>query len=63
MTSRQIFTYWPSSVKQTFLRWWNTQLERHYLICADVEAQRAKEHQVNSAYYQKKAIFIRANTR
>lgn len=63
MTSRQILTYWPSTVQRSFSRWWNGQLERHYLMCAEVEQQRAKEAQHNAAFYQRQAAFARANTR
>jgi hypothetical protein len=41
--------------------WWLNRAERHYLMCADVEAQRAREHQANIAYYQKRAAMARSN--
>ncbi|HEX2531482.1 MAG TPA: hypothetical protein VHK70_08425 [Burkholderiaceae bacterium] len=41
-------------------RWWLTRAERHYLICADVEEQRAREAQMNVAYYQKRAALARS---
>ncbi|WP_089399474.1 hypothetical protein [Noviherbaspirillum humi] len=40
--------------------WWMQRAERHYLICADVELQRAREAQQNVAYYQKRAALARA---
>jgi hypothetical protein len=40
--------------------WWHARAERHYLICADVEAQRAREAQMNVAYYQKRAALSRS---
>lgn len=40
--------------------WWLQRAERHYLICADVEQQRAKEAQMNVAYYQKRAALARS---
>lgn len=40
--------------------WWLTRMERHYLICADVEQQRAREAQMNVSYYQKRAALARA---
>jgi heme exporter protein D len=40
--------------------WWLERTERHYLICADVEQQRAREAQMNAAYYQKRAALARA---
>jgi hypothetical protein len=41
-------------------RWWLHRAERHYLICADVELQRAREAQMNVAYYQKRAALARS---
>jgi hypothetical protein len=40
--------------------WWLKRAERHYLICADVEEQRAREAQQNVAYYQKRAAMARS---
>ena len=40
--------------------WWLQRAERHYLICAEVEAQRAREAQMNVAYYQKRAALARS---
>jgi len=40
--------------------WWLQRVERHYLICADVELQRAREAQMNVAYYQKRAALARS---
>jgi len=40
--------------------WWLERAERHYLICADVEEQRAREAQMNVAYYQKRAAMARS---
>jgi len=40
--------------------WWLARAERHYLICADVEEQRAREAQLNVAYYQKRAALARS---
>ena len=42
-------------------RWWLARLERHYLICADVEEQREREARLNVAYYQKRAAMARSN--
>jgi len=44
-------------------RWWLQRAERHYLICADVEQQRAREAQMNVAYYQKRAAIARSAAR
>jgi hypothetical protein len=41
-------------------RWWLQRAERHYLICADIEQQRAREAQMNVAYYQKRAALARS---
>jgi heme exporter protein D len=40
--------------------WWLQREEQHYLICADVEQQRAREAQMNVAYYQKRAALARS---
>ncbi|HJV82660.1 hypothetical protein [Noviherbaspirillum sp.] len=40
--------------------WWLQRAEEHYLICADVEQQRAREAQMNVAYYQKRAALARS---
>lgn len=40
--------------------WWLQRAEKHYLICADVEQQRAREAQMNVAYYQKRAALARS---
>lgn len=40
-------------------RWWLRRAEDHYLLCADVEQARAREAQLNVAYYQKQAALAR----
>lgn len=40
--------------------WWLTRAERHYLISADVELQRAREAHRNVAYFQKRAALARS---
>ncbi len=45
---------------RSLYRWWLQRAERHYLICADVEEQRAREAQMNVAYYQKRAALARS---
>jgi len=40
--------------------WYLRRAEEHYLICADVEAKRAREAQQNQAYYQKQAALARS---
>ena len=40
--------------------WWLERTERHYMICADVEEERAREAQQNVAYYQKRAAMARS---
>lgn len=47
-------------VIRSIQHWWLQRAERHYLICADVELQRAKEAQMNVAYYQKRAALARS---
>jgi hypothetical protein len=40
--------------------WWLQRAEDHYLICADVEEERAREAQQNASYYQKQAAIARS---
>ena len=49
-----------SPIVRSIHHWWLQRAERHYLICADVEQQRAREAQMNVAYYQKRAALARA---
>jgi hypothetical protein len=48
-------------IMRTIQNWWLQRAERHYLICADVEQQRAREAQMNVAYYQKRAAMARSS--
>lgn len=49
-----------SPIVRVIHHWWLQRVERHYLICADVEQQRAREAQMNVAYYQKRAALARS---
>lgn len=49
-----------SPIIRSIQHWWLQRAERHYLICADVELQRAREAQMNVAYYQKRAALARS---
>lgn len=49
-----------SPIMRSLQQWWLQRAERHYLICADVELQRAREAQMNVAYYQKRAALARS---
>ncbi|TFV87255.1 hypothetical protein E4K72_22710 [Oxalobacteraceae bacterium OM1] len=49
-----------SPIFRSIQNWWLQRAERHYLICADVEQQRAREAQANVAYYQKRAALARS---
>jgi hypothetical protein len=49
-----------SPIVRSIQRWWLQRAERHYLICADVEEQRAREAQMNVAYYHKRAALARS---
>ncbi|GIZ51180.1 hypothetical protein [Noviherbaspirillum aridicola] len=40
--------------------WWLQRAEKHYLMCAETELQRAREAQMNVAYYQKRAALARS---
>lgn len=49
-----------SPIARSIYHWWLQRAEQHYLICADVEQQRAREAQMNVAYYQKRAALARS---
>lgn len=40
--------------------WWLRRSEEHFLICAAVEHERAREAEENEAYYQKRAAMTRS---
>jgi hypothetical protein len=40
--------------------WWLSRLEEHYLICAEIERQHARQSEENEAYYQKRAATVRS---
>jgi hypothetical protein len=40
--------------------WWLQRAEQHFLICANVEEERAREAHANVAYYQKRAALARS---
>lgn len=40
--------------------WWLRRSEEHFLICAAVEHERAREAEDNEAYYQKRAAMARS---
>lgn len=40
--------------------WWLRRTEDHFLICADIEEERAREAQLNAAYFQKRAAMARS---
>ncbi len=40
--------------------WWFSRLEEHYLICAEIERQHARQSEENEAYYQKRAATVRS---
>jgi hypothetical protein len=47
-------------VLRVIRHWWWRRAEDHYLLCADVEQARAREAQLNVAYYQKQAALARS---
>lgn len=49
-----------SPIIRSIHHWWLHRAEQHFLICADVEEQRAREAQMNVAYYQKRAALARS---
>jgi heme exporter protein D len=60
MMPREVICMAPLLVMRALMRWWFERAERHYLICAEVEQQRAREAQMNVAYYQKRAVLARS---
>lgn len=56
----QLLQLAPAPYLRSLKNWWLTRAENHYLICADVEQQRAREAQLNVAYYQKCAALARS---
>lgn len=57
---QELATLSLAPIMRTIHNWWLQRAERHYLICADVEQQRAREAQMNVAYYQKRAALARS---
>lgn len=47
-------------VVRSIHHWWLRRKEDHFLICADIEQERAREAQLNAAYYQKRAAMMRS---
>lgn len=47
-------------VARAIANWWHAHAEQHYLMCADVEAQRVREANAAVAHYQKKAAMARS---
>jgi heme exporter protein D len=60
MTFGQLVSTSMHPVAKSIRTWWLRRVERHYAICADVEMQRAREAQLNAAYYQKRAALARS---
>lgn len=58
MTPQNILSLRP--LLRRVRHWWYKRAEEHYLICAAVEHQRAREAEENEAYYQKRAAMIRS---
>lgn len=51
------------SIKPLFraiYNWWQRRTEDHFLICADIEEERAREALLNAAYFQKRAAMARS---
>lgn len=60
MTIQQLLSLTLGHPIHHLRNWWLTKIEDHYLICASTEAQKAREHQHNVAYYQKQAALVRS---
>jgi hypothetical protein len=62
MNAHALFGLAFVELSRSLRRRWLARIERHYLICADVEQQRVREAQMNVAYYQKRAALARAES-
>jgi hypothetical protein len=60
ITARRLFAMAPHPVLKMVRDWWLRRAEQHYMICAAVEHQRAKEAMQNESYYQKQAAIARS---
>jgi hypothetical protein len=47
-------------ITQKLRHWWLLRSEEHFLRCAEVEYERAREAEQNEAYYQKRAAMARS---
>lgn len=63
--SKEIFPHnLPHLSMNSLLRkarhWWLKRAEQHYLICASIEHERAREAEQNEAWYHKRAAMARS---
>lgn len=61
MTTVDLLALAPARVVIKLRRWYFTQLEKHYLICAEVEKRRADEALANVKHYQSRAALARSD--
>lgn len=61
MTISSLLGLWLRPKVNAVAYWAIERIERHNLICADVEEKRLKEAQLNVAHYQKRAAIARSN--
>jgi hypothetical protein len=59
-TTTQLLSMSMTPIFRVIKKWWLSKMEQHYLMCACVEQQKAKEAQRNAAYYQKRAALARS---
>lgn len=57
---RELINLAPTPYLRALKHWWLLRAERHFLMCADVEAQHEREARMNIAYYQKRAALARS---
>lgn len=57
---RELYDALPDAPRTALRNYWYTRRERHFTLCADVEARYVAEHQANAAHYQKQAALMRA---
>lgn len=60
MNLKELLHLAPAPYWRAFRRWYYRKAEQHYLMSAQIEEQKAREHSKNVAYYQKLAVLARS---
>ena len=59
-TTTQLLSMSITPIFRAIKKWCHARAEQHYLMCACVEQQKAKEANRNAAYFQKRAALARS---